>query len=185
MVPPEKRAEMWKRTWDLITRKKVFYADFWNSATASSGCICAGRPNGYFHIIWNGDITPCVFIPYAAGNIYDIYDKGGDINSVLDTPLFRKIREFQDTYAYGRKHPDLDNWLCPCPTRDHHETFQKILEEAQPRPIDHEAAVAMKDKAYIKGRADYGDQLYRITRPIWESRYLKTSDQQESTRKAG
>ena len=185
MVPPEERAEMWKRTWDLITRKKVFYADFWNSATASSGCICAGRPNGYYHIIWNGDITPCVFIPYSAGNIYDIYDKGGDINSVLDTPLFRKIRKFQDDYAYQHKHPHLDNWLCPCPTRDHHETFQKILEEAKPRPIDQEAEVAMKDQDYIKGLSDYGKRLYSITWPIWESRYLKTTDQPESTRQAG
>jgi len=185
MVPPEERAEMWKRTWDLINRKKVFYADFWNSATASSGCICAGRPNGYYHIIWNGDITPCVFIPYAAGNIYDIYDKGGDINSVLNTPLFRKIREFQDNYAYERKHPDVDNWLCPCPTRDHHETFQKILEEAKPRPIDHEAEVAINNDDYIKGLSDYGKRLYSITRPIWESRYLKTTDHPETERQAG
>ena len=169
----------------MIIRKKVFYADFWNSATASSGCICAGRPNGYYHIIWKGDFTPCVFIPYAAGNIYDIYDKDGNINSALNTPLFRKIREFQDNYAYQHKHPHLDNWLCPCPTRDHHETFQKILEEAQPRPIDHAAAVAMNDQDYIKGLADYGNHLYRITRPVWESQYLKTSNHQESTRKAG
>ena len=102
MVPPEHRAAMWRRTWDLINRKKVFYADFWNSATASSGCISAGRPNGYFHIIWNGDITPCVFIPYAAANIYNIYRQDGKINDVLDTPLFKKIREFQNKYERQR-----------------------------------------------------------------------------------
>ncbi len=173
MVPPEHRAEMWKRSWDLVDRKKVFYADFWNSATASSGCISAGRPNGYYHIIWNGDITPCVFIPYAAANIYDVYKQGGTINEPLNTPLFRKIRQFQDDYAYRRKHPDLDNWLCPCPTRDHHDKFQNILEQTRPRPIDKEAETAMKDADYIRGLSEYGKRLYDITWPIWESRYLK------------
>jgi len=185
MVPPEHRAEMWKRTWDLITRKKVFYADFWNSATASSGCICAGRPNGYFHIIWNGDITPCVFIPYAAANIYDIYNQGETLNKVFDTPLFKQIREFQDNYAYKHKHPYLDNWLCPCPTRDHHDRFQKILEQTQPRPIDSAAEAAMQDSDYIKGLSEYGRRLYDITWPIWESRYLETTDRQKASGQAG
>jgi MoaA/NifB/PqqE/SkfB family radical SAM enzyme len=184
MVSPEDRAEMWKRTWDLINRKQVFYADFWNSATASSGCICAGRPSGYYHIIWNGDITPCVFVPYAADNIYDVYERGGTINDVFDAPLFKRIREFQDNYAYQRRHPDLDNWLCPCPTRDHHEHFQKILEETKPRPIDHEAAVAMEDPDYIKGLSEYGKKLYEITWPIWESQYLKKTGSGEKSKKA-
>ncbi len=183
MVPPEHRAEMWRRSWDLIRRKKVFYADFWNSATASSGCICAGRPHGYYHIIWNGDITPCVFVPYAAANIYDVYSQGGTINTAFDTPLFKEIRRFQDEYAYKREHPDLDNWLCPCPTRDHHDQFQKILERTQPRPIDEPAAEAMHDPDYIKGLSEYGEKLYNITWPIWESEYLKTGSTDKS--KAG
>lgn len=186
MVPPEYRAEMWKRTWDIVNRKKVFYADFWNSATASSGCICAGRPNGYYHIIWNGDITPCVFVPYAADNIYDIHERGGTVSSAFETPLFKKIREFQDNYAYQRKHPDVDNWLCPCPTRDHHETFQKILEETQPKPIDQPAEEAMQDPDYARGLAEYGKRLYEITWPLWEEHYLKSTVQaEEIKRRAG
>ncbi|MFW5902175.1 MAG: radical SAM/SPASM domain-containing protein, partial [Thermodesulfobacteriota bacterium] len=185
MVPPEERAEMWKRTWDMVNRKKVFYADFWNSATASSGCICAGRPNGYYHIIWNGDITPCVFVPYAADNIYDIHERGGTVSSVFETPLFKKIREFQDNYAYQRRHPDVDNWLCPCPTRDHHETFQKILEETQPKPIDQPAEEAMQDPDYARGLAEYGKRLYEITWPLWEEHYLKFFEQSEEKRQAG
>ncbi len=185
MVPPEKRAEMWRRSWELVNRKKVFYADFWNSATASSGCICAGRPNGYYHIIWNGDITPCVFIPYSVGNIYDIYDKGGTINDALNAPLFKKIRQFQDKYGYEHKHPNVDNWLCPCPTRDHHQEFQKMLQETQPKPIDKEAEAAMNDSDYIKGLTDYGRKLYEITWPMWEAEYLKDSGGSGKSRQAG
>lgn len=173
MVPPAERVKMWERSWDLVTRKKVFYADFWNSATASSGCISAGRPNGYFHITSNGDITPCVFIPYAAANIYDIYRNGTTINEVFKTPLFKEIRKFQNDYAYDQKQDKVDNWLCPCPTRDHHNKFQEILKKTQPRPLDEGAETAMNDPGYIKGMTDYGKQLYDLSRPIWESRYLE------------
>ncbi len=185
MVPPEERAEMWKRSWDLVTRKKVFYADFWNSATASSGCISAGRPHGYFHIIWNGDITPCVFIPYAADNIYDIYERGGTINDAFETQFFKDIRQFQDDYAYARKHPDIDNWLCPCPTRDHHDKFQEILQKNDVRPIDKQAEIAMHDTDYIKGLSEYGKKLYNITWPIWETNYLKEEKEEAEIRKTG
>jgi len=177
MVPPKERMEMWKRSWDLMQRKGVFYADFWNSATASSGCICAGRPNGYFHIISNGDVTPCVFIPYAAANIYEIYNNGGDINQVFETELFKQLRQFQNDYAYARSNENVDNWLCPCPTRDHHERFQDILQHTQPKPIDESAAIAMQDRNYIEGMTEYGKQLYSISYPTWKARYQQTQAQ--------
>lgn len=183
MVPAEERLKMWERSWDLVTRKKIFYADFWNSATASSGCISAGRPNGYFHITSNGDVTPCVFIPYAAANMYDIYNNGGNINEVFETPLFQKIRQFQNDYAYNRQHQEVGNWLCPCPTRDHHEKFNEILQQTQPRPIDEGAKVAMQDQGYIQGMADYGKRLYDITKPVWESRYLQSLEENEEKEK--
>ncbi|MFP3982602.1 MAG: radical SAM/SPASM domain-containing protein, partial [Desulfurivibrionaceae bacterium] len=179
MVPAEERLKMWERSWDLVTRKKIFYADFWNSATASSGCISAGRPNGYFHITSNGDVTPCVFIPYAAANIYDIYKDGGTINEVFKTPLFQKIRQFQNDYAYNRQHQEVGNWLCPCPTRDHHEKFNEILQQTQPRPLDEGAKVAMHDQDYIQGMADYGKRLNNITKPVWESRYLHSVEKNQ------
>ncbi len=175
MVPPEQRLEMWSRSWDLMRRKQVFYADFWNSATASSGCISAGRPHGYFHIISNGDITPCVFMPYAAVNIYDIYKQGGSLNDVFRTQLFKRIREFQDNYAYAQSDEDVGNWLCPCPTRDHHDLFHQILKDTQPKPIDEGAEIAMRDPSYINGMIEYGRRLYSLTQPIWERRYRSSS----------
>ena len=75
----------------LMMEKKYFIADFWNSGAASSGCIAAGRGDGYFYIDWNGNITPCAFVPYVCGNICDVFESGGDLNTVLDMDFFKRI----------------------------------------------------------------------------------------------
>ncbi|MCM8756875.1 MAG: DUF1684 domain-containing protein [Candidatus Omnitrophica bacterium] len=64
MVTPEQRLRMLKRIWSLVEGKRLFIADFWNSGTASDGCMAAARGGGYFYIMWDGTITPCVFIPF-------------------------------------------------------------------------------------------------------------------------
>ena len=65
MVTPEQRLEMLKRTWHLVRDKRVFVADFWNSGALADGCISAGRAGGYMYVQWDGDVTPCAFIPYS------------------------------------------------------------------------------------------------------------------------
>jgi MoaA/NifB/PqqE/SkfB family radical SAM enzyme len=50
------------------SNRHIFIADFWNSATATNGCLAAGRAGGYFHVNWNGDVSPCVFFPYSPIN---------------------------------------------------------------------------------------------------------------------
>ncbi len=122
-------------------------------------------------------VKPCVFIPYAAANIYEIYNNGGDINQVFETELFKQLRQFQNDYAYARSNENVDNWLCPCPTRDHHERFQDILQHTQPKPIDESAAIAMQDRNYIEGMTEYGKQLYSISYPTWKARYQQTQAQ--------
>lgn len=46
VVTPQQRLEMYNRTWRLVRERKIFVADFWNSGTASNGCIAAARPGG-------------------------------------------------------------------------------------------------------------------------------------------
>jgi MoaA/NifB/PqqE/SkfB family radical SAM enzyme len=84
MLPtPEQRAWMWRRSWQVIREKRYFLPDFWNSGTATKGCISAGRQGGYFYIDWNGKVTPCVFIPYSPVNINDAYREGKTLNDIL------------------------------------------------------------------------------------------------------
>lgn len=175
MVTPEQRAEMLRRTRRLVREQKLFMADFWNSGMASNGCICAGRPGGYFYIDWNGDITPCAFVPYSTDNIYDIYSKGGNLNTALDSPLFKDIRKWQDEYGYARPAEATGNWLCPCVIRDHFAVAEKAVLRSNARPINGEAAIALRDAGYRRGMVRYGQDLKRITDPIWAGEYVGRS----------
>ena len=65
MMTPEQRLRLFERVWWLVRNRHIFIADFWNSATATNGCLAAGRAGGYFHVNWNGDVSPCVFFPYS------------------------------------------------------------------------------------------------------------------------
>ena len=172
MVTPEQRLEMLKRTFTIVREKKIFIADFWNSGTVSNGCIAAGRSGGYFHIDWDGDITPCAFVPYATGNIREIYEKGGNLNDALFCPLLKKIREWQDEYGYAKEADETGNWLVPCVIRDHYDEFLKAATSCNAEPIDQEAQQALDDTEYHKGMVQYGKDYASLTEPIWNQEYL-------------
>lgn len=180
MVTPEQRLEMLKRTFHLVRDRKIFIADFWNSGTASNGCIAGGRAGGYLYIDWDGDVTPCVFIPYAAANIYDVYRNGGNLNTVLETPLFKEIRDWQAEYGYTKPADQIDNWLCPCAIRDHYEHFYEVVRACGGRPIDSEAEAALQEPEYVKGMIEYGKRYYELSRKVWEEEYLKAKEQEKS-----
>ncbi len=173
MVGPRQRIEMFRRMQRLVRERKIFLADFWNSGVLSNGCISAGRAGGYFYIDWNGDISPCAFVPYASDNIYDIYSRGDTLDTALDSPLFREIRKWQDEYGYTRKSEDTDNWLCPCVIRDHFEVLKNTVTRCGSRPLNDEAAAAMQDADYHRGMVCYGEEIKRLTDPIWRGEYLE------------
>lgn len=172
MVTPQQRLEMYKRTWRTVRQRKIFIADFWNSGTASNGCISAGRPGGYFHITWDGEITPCAFVPYSMGNIYELFRAGQDLDAVLQLPLFKRIRQWQDEYAYAQPAENTGNWLCPCVIRDHFEVLLQAVQATGARPIDQDAAEALADTEYHDGMIAYGNSYDRLTSKIWKEHYL-------------
>ncbi len=171
MVTPQQRLEMLRRTQRLVRERKVFVADFWNSGPTSCGCISAGRRGGYLYIDWNGDITPCAFVPYSTDNIYDIYARGDDLNAALDSPLFKSIRKWQDAYGFTQPAEGVQNWLCPCVIRDHFEVLRDAVLRSGARPINDEAAAAMADPEYCRRMVQYGRDMRRLTGPIWEEEY--------------
>jgi len=172
MVSPEQRVRMRERMLGLVREQKVFLADFWNSGTAASGCISAGRARGYFYIDWNGNITPCAFVPYAAGNIYKIFADGGNLNTAWELPFLKRIRQWQEQYGYGQPAEKTGNWLCPCVIRDHFEVTRAAVLSTDATPINDEADVALHDPAYRQGMARYGRELERLTRHVWQEQYL-------------
>lgn len=170
MVTPEQRKQLLLKEEDYIYNKKLFLIDFWNGGVFSEGCIAGGK--GYFYIQWNGDITPCVFFPYAVDNINKIYSKGGTINDVINSPLFKRIRDFHYEYGFKSKDKKVGNWFAPCPIRDNYEFAYKAITETEAKPIDPAAKEALNDKDYYNGLVEYGKKFKELTNKIWEEKYL-------------
>jgi len=172
MVTPQQRLEMYNRTWKLVRERKIFIADFWNSGTASSGCIAAARPGGYFYINWDGTVTPCAFIPYSTHNIFDVFSNGGNLDTLLYSPLFKRIRQWQDEYGYAQSAENTGNWLCPCVGRDHFEVLLKAVQDCRAKPIDKGAVDALADTEYHNGMIAYGNNYNHLSDKIWAERYM-------------
>ncbi|MCM8833485.1 MAG: radical SAM protein [Candidatus Omnitrophica bacterium] len=174
MVTPGQRYKMLKRIWQLVVEKKIFIADFWNSGTASDGCMAAARGGGYFYIMWDGTITPCVFIPFKdknLGNIYKIYQDGKTITDAIMSPLFVKIREWQNNYWIKRNKKECGNLLTPCIIRDNSLEFYRIVKETQAEPVDQGAEEYLKFIEQGK-MPEYNKKYRELTDPLWMNEYL-------------
>lgn len=172
LVTPEQRKWMFEREHHLVWDRGIFIADFWNSGTLSNGCIAGGRSGGYFYIDWNGNCLPCAFYPYYTHNIIEVYQNGGNLNTVLMCPFFQGIRKWQESYGYNKPAHEVDNEIVPCAIKDHYREARKNIEYHHAKPGDQEAAQALKDPEYYKGLVAYGEAVYEITRPIWEKEYV-------------
>lgn len=174
-VTPEQRLWMWQRTWQIIRERHIMLADFWNCGTVADGCIAAGqsRGGGYLYIDWNGKIMPCAFVPYAAGNIHDIYRCGGTLDDVYELPYLQAIRQWQWDYALGKEQPEkCGNLLLPCSLRDNYATGRELIDKYHPEPEDEAAAEALADDTYYHGMVAYDEELRRVFDPVWEEEYV-------------
>ncbi len=173
---PEQRLWMWRRSWEIVRERQVFLADFWNHGTVTDGCISSGRfsGGGYMYIDWNGAVTPCVFVPYSPVNINEIYAHGGTLNDAWADAFFAHLRTWQREYRDGNGR--AGNWMTPCPIRDHHAAFRRMLIEHEPEPIDQHAAEALLDAEYARGMAAYGEECRSVSEPVWTQRYLRQND---------
>jgi MoaA/NifB/PqqE/SkfB family radical SAM enzyme len=172
MVTAEQRLEMFRRNVWAIKEGGYNYIDFWNQGVMTDGCLAAGRTGGYLYIDWNGNIMPCVFIPYYRDNILDVYKRGETLNDVLYSSYFKQIRKWQSGYAYGKPALERDNLILPCPIRDHHKDIRAILQnESQLKPSDEPAREAAQDKLYHEGLIAYDQLLREVIDPEWQKEY--------------
>jgi MoaA/NifB/PqqE/SkfB family radical SAM enzyme len=176
MLTPEQRVRLYERIWHLVRDRRLFIADFWNSATVTNGCVAGGRAGGYFYIDWNGAVCPCVFVPYSPVNIHDVYARGGTLADVWSEPFFAAFRGWQRDYGYRQGGERCDgacgDWLRPCLIRDHHARFQELVAEHAPAPTDQAALEALGDPAYHAGLVEFDRRLAELTDPVWQARYL-------------
>jgi MoaA/NifB/PqqE/SkfB family radical SAM enzyme len=182
LVTPRQRLWMWQRTWSIVRERKILLADFWNCGTVSDGCIAAGQGHGggYLYIDWNGRVFPCVFVPYAAANIHEVYRSGATLDAVYELPYLRAIRQWQCEYALDQKRPEeCGNLLLPCSLRDHFDVGRKLIEKHHPEPGDEAAADALGDASYYDGMLAYDRQLRDVFDPVWEQQYVHAQLGQE------
>jgi MoaA/NifB/PqqE/SkfB family radical SAM enzyme len=172
MPTPEQRARLFEWEWQLLRKDDIFVADFWSTATASDGCIAGARPGGYFYIDWNGDVMPCVFVPYTVHNVYDVFKEGGDLNDIIHSEFFKSIREWQHDYGYDKTPVEHGNWIMPCFIRDHHKKFLEVAEKYNVKPADEDAALALQDTGYNQGLIKYDEKMHDLTDPVWEGHYI-------------
>ncbi len=168
LVTPEQRLHMYQRGRLINEVRGYNYIDFWNNGYMSYGCIAAGRKGGYLYIEWNGNVTPCVFIPYSPVNICDIYRNGGNLDVVLESQYFSDIRNWQKSYGYLKNRADVKNRIMPCFIRDHHQEFYEITSKYPVKPIDEPAEKALKSKEYHKQMIKYDEELAKLLDPVWE-----------------
>lgn len=167
LIPtPDQRVMLWERSWEIVKKRKIMFVDFWNHGPVTDGCISAGRPGGYFYIDWQAKVYPCVFFPYAAANMNEVYAKGGNLNDLINMPLYAQIRDWQFKYW---KEGDL---LRPCPIRDHYRMAKKFVLDTNAVPADEVTAAIIKDPVYERKMDEYDQALARKTTPIWKEIYL-------------
>ena len=174
MITPEQRRNLWVKERHIIRDKGIFFIDFWNGGPISDGCICAGRKGGYVYFDWYGNAMPCVFIPYTVGHIQkDFFDKGKNLNDILETPFFTKLRNWQAGYSYKKPSAEACNEIVPCPIRDHHDEFHQIAKENNAIPVGKTTENSFKDKEFIKDLTEIGIKAREATEAIWRRKYQK------------
>jgi len=171
MVTPEQRVNLYRKWEFLLKEKRYCIADFWNSGVLSDGCIAYGRRGGYLYIDWNGNVMPCVFVPYYEDNIVDLYRDNRKLADALFSDLFVKGRKWQREYGLGnRKKPS--NWLMPCSIRDHWANFKENILSKNTKPEDEYAKEAVESAEYSKSLEEFDEELDKKTKPIWLKEYL-------------
>lgn len=171
MLSAEERISLLYKWEKLIFEKEYFIGDFWNAGFASDGCIAYARPGGYFYVDWNGDIMPCVFIPYYKDNIYDLYKNGKTIIDAFFSDYFIKGRNWQKEYGYTRK--PVGNFFAPCSIRDNHKYFRENILSEEIKPEDENAKDALEDPEYYKKMLEFDNKLHELTERFYQEKVLK------------
>jgi MoaA/NifB/PqqE/SkfB family radical SAM enzyme len=168
MLTPEQRLRFTLKWEDILFKKGYFVADFWDAGPGSRGCLAYGRPSGYFYIDWNGNIMPCVFVPFYKDNIYNLYKQNKTITDALMSDLFVRGRKWQSDYGYMKDSPG--NFFTPCAIRDNHRVFREEILTPDAKPEDENARLALEDPEYLRKMEEFDKELQQKMTPLWEER---------------
>jgi MoaA/NifB/PqqE/SkfB family radical SAM enzyme len=178
MITPEERITLFRLWEKLVKEKKYPVADFWNSGILSDGCIAYGRNGGHFYIDWNGNIMPCVFVPFYEDNVIDLFSKNKKLADALFSKLFINGRKWQDEYGLSHKEKP-DNWIMPCSIKDNFKNFKENILTDSAKPKDEEAKHLADSKEMQEYLEKFDKELQEKSLPIWENEYLEEGSKEE------
>ena len=150
MPTPEQRDYRRKRIIELRDKKKAVLADFWNDGILTNGCLAGGYE--YMHVIYNGDVEPCVFAHFAADNI-----KEKSLKEIIESPFFM---------AFRKRRPYNENLLRPCTIIDNPHILRDAVKEGNAHPT-HDGAetiittIAPKIDEYAKKWGEVADRAWK------------------------
>jgi len=176
MIKPEQRVKLFQKWSYLLNEKKYPIADFWNSGSLSSGCIAYGRFGGYLYIDWNGNIMPCVFVPYYVDNIKDIYAQGKNLGDAIQSKMFKNGRAWQNKYRFEDP-KSRGNGMMPCSIRDHYENFKYNILTPDIKGEDEEAEAVLQDPLYEEMMKNFDRELEELTQKMFDEKYLKIPEE--------
>ena len=168
MPTPEQRIWMWERSWEVIEKRRTVLFDFWNHVSLVGGCLAAGRERGYLFVDWDGNVLPCVFAPYSACNVRDIYSRGGSLADVWAAPLLSEIRGWQRRRSASSGAAVCagsgGTLMCACPVRDHFGDFMDIVARTQASPVGSSTGACLSMADLTSPMIEYGEDLASLSR---------------------
>jgi len=173
VISPEDRVKLLAQWEEMLFERGYFIGDFWNSGAASRGCIAYGRPSGYFYVDWNGNITPCAFVPYYVDNLYDLYRQGKTIDEALWSDFFKRGRQWQMEYGYLSNPPG--NFFAPCSIRDNYKYFREKVLTPDAKPEDENARLALEDPQYYEKMVKFDEEIHQLTESWWKEKLVQNS----------
>ncbi|MFW6282988.1 MAG: SPASM domain-containing protein, partial [Minisyncoccales bacterium] len=179
-ISNEQRLNLFREWEKMLKDEKRNYPffDFWNSGMSSSGCIAGAREGGYFYINWDGNIMPCVFVPFYKDNVKELYKEGSSLKDAVQSPFFKDIRKWQSDYFHGKCvgcGGGTGNMLTPCLIRDNHDKFLEVVKkyynEGEVKPENEEARKALESDKWNKHLTQKGNEYKELSSDIWREEY--------------
>ena len=175
MPTPEQRLWMWERAWEVIEKRRIFLFDFWNHGTLIGGCMAAGRERGYLYVDWDGNVMPCVFAPYVAGNVHEFYARGDGLKELWSSPFLTGMRDWQRSYKAGDGgavcSSEGGRMVCACPVRDHFAEFSRIVSRCGAQPAALFAGPCLTSPGFASQMSQYGRDFARVSGPVLDDEY--------------
>ncbi len=172
MITPRQRVELFHLWKKLLGERKYPVADFWNSGALTDGCLAYGRWHGYFYVNWDGQVMPCVFVPFYVHNVHDLYDKGLTLADALQSEFFKRGRKWQEEHGFSN--PSCrKNGLMPCSIKDHFDNFKKNILTDDAMAENPSAEEMRSDPVYADILREYDRELDRLSRTLFREEYLE------------